>query len=49
MSDIDSFYDFLLKDIVGDKNPDYVTRMFFITNYLMSRNRLYRRRRRRGL
>ncbi|MDW8034114.1 MAG: hypothetical protein RMI79_04160 [Nitrososphaerota archaeon] len=42
MSDFESFYDEFLRDVVGIKNPDYTTRMFFIVNYLMSQNNCYR-------
>ncbi|MEM2374081.1 MAG: hypothetical protein QXI11_06515 [Thermoproteota archaeon] len=48
MSNFEFFCDYFLRDIMGIKNPDYVARMLFITNYLMPRNSLYRRRGRRS-
>jgi len=45
---MEKFAEDFLKKIVGIKNPDYATKMLFITRYLMPSHRCRRRRTRRS-
>ncbi|MEM2941184.1 MAG: hypothetical protein QW304_06515 [Thermoproteota archaeon] len=47
MSAAEEFAEEFLRDVAGVENPDYVTKMMFISNYMMSRDNRRRRRKKR--
>lgn len=49
VSTVEEFAEEFLRGVAGIKNPDYATKMLFISNYLMARDDRRRRKKARAL
>jgi hypothetical protein len=49
VSTVEEFAEEFLRGVAGIKNPDYATKMLFISNYLMARDDRHLRKKRRRL
>jgi len=45
---VDDFYDKFLRDIIGIRKPDYLTKMFYLVNILMPQTSYHRKRKRKS-